>query len=56
MINQFLDRFKNKPEMQGSHPINTTVISGSTATFQCSLKSDEVPHIQVIFNEIYDSY
>lgn len=35
-----------KPELPGLHPLNTTVESGGTASFQCRVLSDALPHIQ----------
>lgn len=41
-----VDRVHSKPEMTGSHPLNTTVEYGGTAVFQCRVKSDVPPHVQ----------
>lgn len=39
---------RKKPELRGIHPINTTVEEGGSAVFQCRVKSDVLPHVQVI--------
>ncbi|XP_076362273.1 fibroblast growth factor receptor-like 1 [Tachypleus tridentatus] len=43
---QVVGRILNKPELSGSHPVNTTVEYGRTATFQCRVRSQMFPHIQ----------
>ncbi|XP_022251966.1 fibroblast growth factor receptor-like 1 isoform X2 [Limulus polyphemus] len=43
---QVVDQILSKPELTGSHPVNTTVEYGRTATFQCRVRSQDVPHIQ----------
>ncbi|XP_022253823.1 fibroblast growth factor receptor-like 1 isoform X1 [Limulus polyphemus] len=43
---QVVDRILNKPELAGSHPVNTTVEYGRKATFQCRVRSQVLPHIQ----------
>ncbi|CAG2108882.1 unnamed protein product [Medioppia subpectinata] len=41
-----IDTYINKPQIEGIHPINTSAIAGSTLTLHCSVKSEELPHIQ----------
>ncbi|XP_072027265.1 fibroblast growth factor receptor-like 1 isoform X2 [Amphiura filiformis] len=40
------EQAQRKPELQGEHPINTTVEYGGTTSFQCRVRSDTQPHIQ----------
>lgn len=44
----FVTGDRKKPELRGIHPINTTVEEGGSAVFQCRVKSDVLPHVQVI--------
>ncbi|XP_072027261.1 fibroblast growth factor receptor-like 1 isoform X1 [Amphiura filiformis] len=41
-----VEQAQRKPELQGEHPINTTVEYGGTTSFQCRVRSDTQPHIQ----------
>ncbi|XP_028668707.2 fibroblast growth factor receptor-like 1 [Erpetoichthys calabaricus] len=41
-----VERTKSKPILTGSHPVNTTVEFGGTASFQCKVHSDVKPVIQ----------
>lgn len=38
---------KTKPVLVGPHPLNETVTLGGYAAFQCKVKSQVQPHIQV---------
>ncbi|CAG0915668.1 unnamed protein product [Notodromas monacha] len=40
------DEMTGKPQMVDEHPMNTTVVSGETATLQCRVKSDSQPAIK----------
>eukprot|EP00058_Branchiostoma_floridae_P022513 XP_002608003.1 hypothetical protein BRAFLDRAFT_120861 [Branchiostoma floridae] len=39
-------RMTTKPQLTGVHPVNTTVDFGTTASFQCRVRSGVKPHIQ----------
>ncbi|XP_052010708.1 fibroblast growth factor receptor-like 1b isoform X1 [Xyrauchen texanus] len=41
-----IERTNSKPILTGSHPVNTTVEFGGTASFQCKVHSDVKPVIQ----------
>ena len=42
----FTEQVHKKPELQGEHPVNTTIKYGGTTSFQCRVRSDTLPHIQ----------
>ncbi|KAK1804016.1 hypothetical protein P4O66_020001, partial [Electrophorus voltai] len=41
-----IERTNSKPVLTGTHPVNTTVEFGATASFQCKVHSDVKPVIQ----------
>lgn len=43
---EVVGRNPKKPQLPGLHPLNTTVESGGTASFQCRVLSEVTPHIQ----------
>lgn len=43
---EVIQRTNSKPILTGTHPVNTTVDYGGTASFQCKVRSDVKPVIQ----------